>query len=272
MYCEFCGKFVEGKSYGGHKTNCKNRSSEYKDALFEHRSKAALGRKMPQTTKDKISASRIAYLQKHPDKVPYVLNHRYKETYPEKYFKEMLPNFISQYNIPETLYCADFANPAEKYIIEIDGEQHYVDEKIVKHDIVRTKILENLGWHITRIRWSSYSKLTRSEKEEIIGLLNMHSHFEMKLYEKHKNKCIDCGEEINKRSIRCIKCSNIFKNKRKFEVSKEELEVLIKEKPMTEIGKQFGVSGGAVKKRCKKLGIELKDMRGYWSKLRAGKI
>ena len=63
-----------------------------------------------------------------------------------------------------------------------------------------------------------------------------------------------------------------FTHKRKFNVSKEELESLIKEKPMTEIGKQFGVSDSAVKKRCKKLGIELKDMRGYWSKLRAGKI
>jgi hypothetical protein len=60
--------------------------------------------------------------------------------------------------------------------------------------------------------------------------------------------------------------------KRKFEVSKEELETLVKEKPMTLIGKIFGVSDNAVKKRCKKLGIELGSMRGYWQKTEAGKL
>ena len=54
--------------------------------------------------------------------------------------------------------------------------------------------------------------------------------------------------------------------KLKFEVSKEELEQLVKTKPMTEIGKMFSVSDNAVKQRCKKLGIELKPMRGYWMK------
>lgn len=57
----------------------------------------------------------------------------------------------------------------------------------------------------------------------------------------------------------------------KFEVSKEDLEKLVNEKPMTEIGKMFGVSDNAVKKRCKKLGIELKPMLGYWTKKKYGK-
>lgn len=51
----------------------------------------------------------------------------------------------------------------------------------------------------------------------------------------------------------------------------EQLEALIKQMPMTEIVKMFGVSDNAVKKRCKRLGVELKSMRGYWSKIRAGK-
>ena len=33
----------------------------------------------------------------------------------------------------------------------------------------------------------------------------------------------------------------------------------------------FGVSDNAVKKRCKSLGIDVKDMRGYWQKLEASK-
>lgn len=59
--------------------------------------------------------------------------------------------------------------------------------------------------------------------------------------------------------------------KLRFEVSKEELEQLVKEKPMTEIGKMFSVSDNAVKQRCKRLGIELKPMRGYWMKKKHNK-
>lgn len=54
--------------------------------------------------------------------------------------------------------------------------------------------------------------------------------------------------------------------KLKFEISKEELQKLASDVPMTVIGEMFGVSDNAVKKRCIKLGIELKPMRGHWSK------
>lgn len=46
-------------------------------------------------------------------------------------------------------------------------------------------------------------------------------------------------------------------HKRRFEISKEELEELIATKPMTHIGKMFGVSANAIKKRAQRLGIIL---------------
>jgi hypothetical protein len=56
---------------------------------------------------------------------------------------------------------------------------------------------------------------------------------------------------------------------RKFEVSKEELTQLISKYPLTEIGKKFGVSDNAVKKRCKRLNIDLPNKgRGYWQKIK----
>jgi len=260
MYCEFCGEFFESKKYGGHKTNCKARSLEYKAALFEHRSKASTGRKLSQETKDKISKARIQYLSEHPEKVPYVLNHRYKETYPEKYFKEILPNLISQYRIPNTLYYADFANPSEKYIIEIDGEQHYVDKNIIEHDIKRTNILEKLGWAIIRIRWATFCKLSRLEKESIVQSLNKHSVIDMSIYEKHSNTCINCGRDITNRAIRCKSCSAIFHNKLKFIVRKDDLIELIKHNTMVKIGKIFNVSSNAIIKRCIKFRIDYKHI------------
>jgi transposase/Zn finger protein HypA/HybF involved in hydrogenase expression len=65
------------------------------------------------------------------------------------------------------------------------------------------------------------------------------------------------------------KSSRNKKIRRKFNVSLEQLKILINEKPMTEIGKMFGVSSNAIKKRCRAMGLELpKDRRGYWQKIK----
>jgi len=58
---------------------------------------------------------------------------------------------------------------------------------------------------------------------------------------------------------------------RRFRLSKEELRKIIWEKPAETIGKEHNVSGKCIEKYCKKWGIE-KPPRGYWAKVRAGKI
>lgn len=66
-------------------------------------------------------------------------------------------------------------------------------------------------------------------------------------------------------------CNYCKPKSKKFEISKEELEQLINELPMTKIGEIYGVSDNAIKKRAKKLGIELPNRRGYWAKVYGGK-
>lgn len=88
------------------------------------------------------------------------------------------------------------------------------------------------------------------------------------------HKYCECGKLLTRhnKTGKCIKCFdysslvNTRNNEKKFEVVKEELEILIREKPMTEIGKIFGVSDNAVKKRARKLGIDMEPMRGHWTK------
>lgn len=63
----------------------------------------------------------------------------------------------------------------------------------------------------------------------------------------------------------CEECAR-EKSRKTVWPTKEELEILVTQMPMSSIGKMFGVSDNAVKKWCKKLGIELKPMRGYWAK------
>lgn len=219
-----------------------------------------MGHKHSEETKRKLSEIRIAYLKEHPEMVPYKLNHKHKETYPEKYFKSILVDFCPQYPIPNTLYQVDFANPNLKVVIEIDGEQHYVDSRIVNHDIIRTQRLEELGWKIIRVRWSSFQKLSSEDKAKVISELLENKIVDFELYDfKVEHKC-ECGKILSdKRHKQCIKCAAIAtqRKNRRFEVSREELESLIREKPMTLIGKMFGVSSNAIKKRCIRLGIEI---------------
>ena len=128
-----------------------------------------LGKKLSNETKSKISKSRIKFLKENPDKVPYLLNHKSKgESYPERYFREILEKenikFIQEKQ--ESLYSIDFA--INMIDLEIDGEQHYVDKRIVESDKRRTKYLEELGYVTIRIRWSQYQKLNKSEKEQFV--------------------------------------------------------------------------------------------------------
>jgi very-short-patch-repair endonuclease len=222
--------------------------------------------KHSEETKLKISKARIAYLTENPDKVPYKLNHSSKESYPETYFKQCLPNFLFQYHIPETLYTGDFVNPDLKYIIEIDGDQHYLDQKQINHDIKRTEKLIQLGWNVVRIKWSDFQKLDKIDKEEIVNKLNKYEiiDFDISRYTKPKPKCIDCCKILSdNRSTRCIKHSNIVNNgkHKKFDPTKEELEKLVLELPFTEVGKIYGVSDNAIRHKYKTLNINYKKTK-----------
>lgn len=76
-------------------------------------------------------------------------------------------------------------------------------------------------------------------------------------YMKGNGKCIDCGVNVSKRAKRCVNCVT---QEKKFEVSKDDLYDLVwnQRLPFTKIGKMFGVSDNAIRKRCKSLGVEIR--------------
>ena len=51
---------------------------------------------------------------------------------------------------PVGSYIADFACPAAKLIVEVDGHTHWTPEQLA-HDARRTKYLEQQGWSIIRV-------------------------------------------------------------------------------------------------------------------------
>lgn len=70
-----------------------------------------------------------------------------------------------------------------------------------------------------------------------------------------KNYCIDCGIEIHKDSTRCSLCSNENQRIIKNRISKEDLKIKIRLETFEKIGRDFGVSGNAIKKWCKQYNL-----------------
>lgn len=213
-------------------------------------------RHLSEETKKKISEGRIKYLLENPDKIPYKLNHSSKESYPEKYFGELFKKEkmeVERYFSIE-LYELDFCIPDKKIDIEIDGSQHYCDDKIMESDIKRTKYLKENGWDVIRINWSDYQKMSYVEKTEYIKKLKKYidnliiekptiSFMRLK---KGINLC-ECGEQKYKTSKRCEKCRRL--NDRKIErPSYEQLLKEIQESNYSAVGRKYGVCDNTIKK------------------------
>lgn len=84
---------------------------------------------------------------------------------------------------------------------------------------------------------------------------------------KSKSYC-NCGQEKDNRSNQCYQCSKI-KSRKFIWPTKEELQNLISQIPMTEIAKKFGISNSALNKICNKLNIK-KLPQGYWTRIACG--
>lgn len=129
---------------------------------------------MSAETKKKISESRIKFLRENPHMVPYKLNHYSKgRSYAEEYWKTILDSnnltYDEQYQIGP--YQLDFAFVADKIDLEIDGDQHHLDQRVVKSDIRRNEYLGALGWKTIRIKWSDYQKLV-DKKTFVDGIIS----------------------------------------------------------------------------------------------------
>ena len=142
----------------------------------ESRLKRSKANSRPHTeeTKNKISAARIKFLRENPHMVPYKLNHYSKgRSYPEEYWKTVLDSnnliYEEQYQIGP--YQLDFAFVGSKIDLEIDGDQHHLDQRIVKSDIRRNEYLSSLGWKTIRVKWSDYKKLD-DKKTFVEGIIN----------------------------------------------------------------------------------------------------
>ena len=76
-------------------------------------------------------------------------------------------------------------------------------------------------------------------------------------YVSRKNYCVDCGVEINSTSKRCKQCESKNRITDK-PVSREELKILIRSLPFTQIAERYKVSDNAIRKWCDKYNLPRK--------------
>ena len=120
-----------------------------------------------EATKQKISKARIKYLEENPDKVPYLVNHSSKQSYPEKIFQNALisSNITGwEYNYRVGLYQYDFAFLDLKIDVEIDGATHNTN-KVKNIDARRDNFSKSNGWIVKRFT-------AKQVKENVIGCIN----------------------------------------------------------------------------------------------------
>lgn len=102
----------------------------------------------------------IKYLTENPDRVPYLINHSSKKSYPEQVFENALvsSNITGWlYAYQHGIYEYDFAWPEQKIDVEIDGSTHLL-ENVKKIDIRRDEFSKNKGWIVLRFTASQVKK------------------------------------------------------------------------------------------------------------------
>lgn len=177
--CKYCSKsFDRQVGLAIHVKTCKQNpdrvqpKNQYTNGVLmtdETKSKikeSLTGKKLSVNTRGKISTARIRYLKANPDKVPYLLNHYTNgQSYPEKYWELVLRNnnvaFEQEKRV--SIYRLDFA--IGNINLEIDGEQHYLDPRILASNQRRDEELRLMGWKVLRVRWSDYQRMSDDNKQ-----------------------------------------------------------------------------------------------------------
>lgn len=200
--CKFCGsKRKNGNSLRNHERLCKANPNRQKIEEYTHTEKwreacighkgtnqfikarelglsvpegtmkgkpgTWLGKKHTEEQKRKISETQKKNFKESGLKSIWYTQLQNRKSFAEQYFDACFSNLKQNYHVDR--FFLDLANPEKKLYIEVDGEQHYNDQKVIEHDKARAARLEELGWRcIKRIRWSEYKKLSKDEQKAVI--------------------------------------------------------------------------------------------------------
>ena len=149
-----------------------------------------------------------------------------------------------------------FTNQKSLPLAEILTENSKYSRQALKRRLIKENVLEYkcCSCGITN-RWNNkeislhldhINGVNDDNRIDNLRFLCPNCHSQTETYAGKKNKKVKLNTPRNR--------------KRKFEVSKEELINLIKQYPMTKVGEILGVSDNAVRKRCRLLEIDYKNL------------
>lgn len=182
-----------------------------------------------------------------------------KRSYPEKFFINVFENnnLYDKYTIlekhPYGKYFIDFLLLEIKLIIEIDGSQHYRDDKSIQHDLIRDEYFINEGFRIYRIKWVDVCKNADKEINELLTFIENIESKDIRRYDINdinKKALCNCGNEKSRQSNMCISC----KNKKSRKVERPNIDTLmndIKNMGYSATGRKYGVSDNTIRKWIK---------------------
>lgn len=204
-------------------------------------------------TKEKIRQKRLSFMKEHPEKTAWRMGNF---SYVEKMFYNFLVEneYDKKYLIVREFsvfpYFIDFAFVDLKIAIEIDGSQHLEKERH-ERDLLKDKLLQENGWKVIRFSenviktdWclikqvlDSFLDDTNQKTFEKVGIIKL------------PNSSIK--KERNEDGYTEKQLENYKKQRKVDRPSKEELELLIKSKSFSEIGRNYNVSDNSIRKWCK---------------------
>ena len=231
----------------------------------------------------RISERKKANLKAHPEKHTWKKIRAY-ESKPCEILKEFLKSenilFYPEYTDENWThsYSIDIAFPNNKFGIEINGNQHYDrNGNLQEYFQKRHEYLSSQGWRIVEVpykmAWNEQFKAKivddiKHNADFMFDYSGMMKEYLDKKNEKYKQEhtCPQCGGfKKSKKSRLCSSCS--LHNLKVEMPTKEELERMIFEMPITKLSEKLGVSHVLIGKWCKKYNI-VKPEKGYWTKKR----
>lgn len=211
-------------------------------------------RTVSEQTKEKIREKRLEYLKQHKFDNAW---RRSNKSYIEELFEQIINNnnLFKKFDIVREYsffpYYLDFAFVNIKLDIEIDGSQHWKNEKQKQSDIKRDEFLISKGWEVLRI---PEFKL-RLQFEEITKMVLIFlDDFELQPKIYNFNDAIEEYEKVRKIKKDNYK-DNIEKNKQiRIKVKEEKIKLL----------KELDTSKrGWVKEACNKLNMSHTAIRRF---------
>lgn len=188
------------------------------------------------------------------------------------FYLNLLNSRIKELGINDIKYQAFSSLDRVGFVENSKSSRSVIRKKVLRGKLIEYKcsecpIIDTYNGKIISLQLDHINGIRNDHRLENLRWIcpNCHSQtvtYAGKRLKINKNIKCKCGSIINRntKSGLCKKCAaNTRHNKKKLEITSDELKILISNNNLTEIGRILGVSSTTIRKRCQKLKIEYRS-------------